>query len=72
MENTTIIYPTFPLKCVVCAATHDGNIDQAIDDGWNFAIYDTRSGGRVQFAGCPAHFSEFERESLAFLKGKTS
>lgn len=67
-----MIYPTFPLKCVACAATHDGNITRAIDDGWNFAVYDIRSRGHVQFAGCPAHFSEFEGESLAFLREKTS
>ena len=77
MKNATMInraiplYPTFPLRCVACPARHDGNIDRAIDDGWHVIVYDTRSQGHVQFAGCPVHFSEFEGESLAFLKEKT-
>jgi hypothetical protein len=63
--------PAFPLKCVACPATHNGGIAVAIDDGWNFCVYTLRS-GVVQFAGCPAHFSEFEKKSLAFLNEKTS
>jgi len=64
------IEPAFPLKCVACTATYDGNIAKAIDDGWNFCVYGT-SQGFVQFAGCPLHGTEYEAKSLAFLKSKT-
>jgi hypothetical protein len=64
------VEPAFPLKCVACAATHDGGIDKAVDDDWNFCVYCT-SQGIVQFAGCPLHSSEFEAQSLAFLKSRT-
>ena len=70
VEEITDIYPTFPLKCVACSATHDGDIVKAIEDGWHASVYETGSGGLVQFAGCPDHRIEYERESLAFLKGK--
>jgi hypothetical protein len=70
MKNATIpIYPTFPIKCVACPATHGGDINQAIADGWHVTVYDTHSQGRVQFAGCPLHFNEWDSESLAFAKG---
>lgn len=69
VEEITDIYPTFPLKCVACPAIHNGDIVRAIDDGWHASVYDVRNRGLVQFAGCPRHTAEYERESLAFLRG---
>jgi len=69
MVSTSCIYPTLPLKCIACDAIHDGNIDKAIDDGWHAIVYVTRSQGRVQFAGCPLHYDEWNSKSLAFIKG---
>lgn len=78
MTNATMIntskplWPTFPLKCVACEATHIGNLDQAIADGWHITVYDTRTQGQIQFVGCPLHTEEWEGEGMAFLKGHRS
>jgi len=77
MKNATMIntskpvFPTFPIKCVACKAAHPGDLTQAINDGWHIVVYATRDQGRVQFAGCPIHTSEWEGKGLAFLKGYT-
>lgn len=67
-----LLYPTFPLKCVACEAVHGGHIDKAIDDGWHVTVFDTKSDGLVQFAGCPEHFQEWDSTALSYLKSKHS
>lgn len=59
--------PKFPLKCVACRVSHNGGIEQAIDDGWNFTAIETKSDGVITIAGCPKHFKEFHDETLRYL-----
>ena len=72
INTIKLLYPKFPLKCVSCDATHAGNIDKAIDDGWHAVVFDTKSDGLVQFAGCPLHFDDFDGKALAYMRGKSS
>jgi len=65
-----ILYPEFPLKCVACSQTHDGPIDDAIEDGWHVTVYDTKSEGQVQFAGCADHYDAWNTEALSFARSR--
>lgn len=72
MFNTCIpFYPSYPLKCVACEREHIGDINKAVDDGWYVTVYQTKSEGLVQFAGCPGHHEEQENASMAFIREKT-
>lgn len=58
-EEEKLVEPKFPLHCGFCSATHKGPVQKAVDDDWNFGVFDTKSMGTVQKAGCPRHAKEF-------------
>jgi len=62
------LQPKFPLKCRYCDATHEGGIDKAIDDGWNFSVLDTVPHGIVQLAGCPNHKKEIASGIIEYME----
>jgi hypothetical protein len=58
------------LGCAFCSAQHSGGVEQAVDDGWNFAVFSTKKDGRVQMAGCPLHRDEIMQKMLDFVGNK--
>jgi len=70
INTNKLLHPTFPTACVACLKTHQGPIDKAIDEGWHFTVFELKLGERVQFAGCPEHFEEWDGASLSFSKGQ--
>lgn len=61
------LMPEFPIKCAACPATHNGGVSKAVDDGWHFSVFCITSQGRVQFAGCPEHATEYEQQMTNWL-----
>ena len=70
-KSDTPAVPDFPVKCVACENSHNGDLQKAIDDGWHISVYETIYGHK-QFAGCPVHYKEWDKESLSFFKSVTN
>jgi len=68
LNTNRLLYPTFPLKCVSCNASHSGDISKAIDEGWSVTVFDTKLEGIVQFAGCPHHFDDAQGSALSYAR----
>lgn len=60
--------PSFPLQCVACGNSHNGDLDKSISDGWHISVFDSSTQGLIQYAGCPLHTKEWDAKAIEFLK----